>query len=1245
MNRCALNALWGVAVVVLFMSSVVNGQGVSREDRIEVAKMEAFVGEAPIGTRPEFVDLRPYLPPVGRQTMNDCAAWAFGYAARSYLEAVDQGWKPDSPNRIFSPTFIYNQVNGGEDKGSSPVNVIKLLKESGAATLSTAPYRAKDYTYQPNELARQEAKVFPLAGAYVLRDGEAIRKALAAGEIVCVGVRTNPVFNSGRFDLYSSQLHEQARQARKPGQPHGFHAMVVCGYSEPRRAFLFMNSWGKEWGQGGFIWVSYDVVDTFNTRENTERLVDCAIVMVDEREPVVFQGGKYQVVDGRDLELRVSGRFSGTSEKGTPRFDFQAKLVGPGATVQGIKSVDWAFNSGGMDMTVPAERGQPPRTVLKSLTHDAKLRIVAKVAYAGDRRHELVKELDLSTAMLREISLGSAEQFNRVTPNGQKHWYACYFPRMGDQDWAALQKIEWRVDGKVRTYMHPPGELMPAFSSRSQAYYIAEDQADPPKGSAVLTFQDGFEWSLDLPGVFTAPELDRATVSTLIRPIGSGDGREWWYYEIQYNVPRRWALNMRSARTRIGDINDGDWSQMKRDDRQGIISWVQGGFTDKPLIVECDAVFNPSFPNGRNLPAMVSGVRVLPREEMVREDKRGYSIEVKDRYLGRIAGVDQWEYHAVVWQVLGGSNFNKVTWTLPDGETRVVDSWLVGRFGTRIDRSAEPFELRAAVESWDPDGTARTIELKRMIQPTTPANDALTVAASARLSADLLTEDLSDHYVELTPIGPRDAVKSIRRIVANTETPWGTLDRVGTPKEAIAVDGDALSMRVVYCDRGKPIEGYLELNDGSRLPFSVWPQPGEPTLLPPRLRLESVERYAGTVDGKPTWTAALRVAGDQGLIEAIEHVDFAAIGIDGSAIPIAKDRDERRASVRSHQPARLKAMVHFKAESDFETMEIESRIDAIDRLDNLVLHVAKPWTQYEDPNYNLDIGDMEFDEPAVAWITGGDLDLEAIESVEYATSSDFDGERRFPVNQRRVDGLDGFPLRFRISVESPTAVVATLRLKDGETREIRSVESSEATPLARTVRYWGRDEGKPLWMMSYRIEEALPRPTLRVRYESADGTKDDIVTSELGRMSFAAPAFAWHALVSTPLELHRIHADMLPWAGTAELEPMPIRMDLPDMLWPKREDTVRVDLTTDPENPSIHFIHLRGPESIIGRCTDVRYEIEREDARTTLHPLSRFGEMGDAWDARIVGKAPSGIRAIFHMAGSSEPTTIVWRRR
>src|SRR5207302_1739325 len=39
-----------------------------------------------------------------------------------------------------------------------------------------------------------------------------------------------------------------------------WHSIVVVGYDDRRQAFRLMNSWGNDWGDHGFMWLSYDLV-------------------------------------------------------------------------------------------------------------------------------------------------------------------------------------------------------------------------------------------------------------------------------------------------------------------------------------------------------------------------------------------------------------------------------------------------------------------------------------------------------------------------------------------------------------------------------------------------------------------------------------------------------------------------------------------------------------------------------------------------------------------------------------------------------------------------------------------------------------------------------------------------------------------------------------------------------------------------------------------------------------------------
>ncbi len=168
------------------------------------------------------VDLRPWLPPPGEQKMNDCTAWAIAYVGKTYLEARDQGWRyPRTPDRIFSPRFVYNQINQGKDEGSVFIDAIRLMHEKGAATLATAPYRPGDFLGAPSPAALEEAKLYPVQDGRLLRSGKDIRRALQRRQIVIFGAHVNPTFFSGKFSPYTTELFRKGSQPASRQACHG----------------------------------------------------------------------------------------------------------------------------------------------------------------------------------------------------------------------------------------------------------------------------------------------------------------------------------------------------------------------------------------------------------------------------------------------------------------------------------------------------------------------------------------------------------------------------------------------------------------------------------------------------------------------------------------------------------------------------------------------------------------------------------------------------------------------------------------------------------------------------------------------------------------------------------------------------------------------------------------------------------------------------------------------------------------
>lgn len=221
-----------------------------------------------------------YLPPVGEQNENSCVGWAIGYYLRSYQQAKDLLWPVKTndhilPEHVFSPTFIYNQINDGRDYGATLNDAAQLVKQTGAATLDVFPYISGDYYTRPSQDSIERAyphRVREWNRLYSKSDTtdqeiiQRIKAYLNTGDLVVAG-------NSIGFGFYYPHRDHGGRSiiTVEKNAPYK-HAFVIVGYddtfasSDGYGAFKLLNSWGKDWGDQGFSYISYKAF-TVNTIE------------------------------------------------------------------------------------------------------------------------------------------------------------------------------------------------------------------------------------------------------------------------------------------------------------------------------------------------------------------------------------------------------------------------------------------------------------------------------------------------------------------------------------------------------------------------------------------------------------------------------------------------------------------------------------------------------------------------------------------------------------------------------------------------------------------------------------------------------------------------------------------------------------------------------------------------------------------------------------------------------------------
>ena len=212
---------------------------------------------------PKRVDLSSQFPkPANQGQQNSCVGWATAYAVKSYQEGVEFGWALNTSEHLFSPAFIYNQINGGKDKGSRIDKALDLVVEKGVATLATMPYSDKDFLTQPSSQALTQALGFKGAEWVVPRGLNDIKAALANKYPVVAGIFLYESFYrlKGADSVYNTIQ----------GNPLGGHAVAVVGYDDDKYggALRIINSHGANWGDNGYFWLPYDFMSAMPRGNN-----------------------------------------------------------------------------------------------------------------------------------------------------------------------------------------------------------------------------------------------------------------------------------------------------------------------------------------------------------------------------------------------------------------------------------------------------------------------------------------------------------------------------------------------------------------------------------------------------------------------------------------------------------------------------------------------------------------------------------------------------------------------------------------------------------------------------------------------------------------------------------------------------------------------------------------------------------------------------------------------------------------
>lgn len=207
------------------------------------------------------IDLTSFITPIRDQGAEGSTV---GFAVAAALEyQIDKKLKRQV---IISPRYLYYyaKLEGGfdphSDTGAFVRDAIKVIKIKGAISEENWPYIPGDLKSKPPKDI-DTAIHYKISNSYSLSNLDEIKHALQKHGPVVAGIS----LFSGSFSNKDVSKTGVLPDPSSDDEIRGGHAICIVGYDDDKKLIKFKNSWGSQWGDNGFGYLSYNYVNKFLT--------------------------------------------------------------------------------------------------------------------------------------------------------------------------------------------------------------------------------------------------------------------------------------------------------------------------------------------------------------------------------------------------------------------------------------------------------------------------------------------------------------------------------------------------------------------------------------------------------------------------------------------------------------------------------------------------------------------------------------------------------------------------------------------------------------------------------------------------------------------------------------------------------------------------------------------------------------------------------------------------------------------
>ena len=202
------------------------------------------------------VDLREWASPVEEQRqLGSCTAQAVigAYELLTKMHYPDQFVDLSRLFLYYNARKLSGDIN--EDIGAYISTAIEAVKTYGLCREDLWPYDPNKFDVEPGYKCYRDARKRTIDQVYEITSHEEIVDMLDRQHPVVVGVAVYSDFD--RINNHSTIL----KMPTATEEPIGSHAMCIVGYDDSTQQFLLRNSFGDDWGEGGYFWIPYEYSD------------------------------------------------------------------------------------------------------------------------------------------------------------------------------------------------------------------------------------------------------------------------------------------------------------------------------------------------------------------------------------------------------------------------------------------------------------------------------------------------------------------------------------------------------------------------------------------------------------------------------------------------------------------------------------------------------------------------------------------------------------------------------------------------------------------------------------------------------------------------------------------------------------------------------------------------------------------------------------------------------------------------